>query len=350
MIKRIRVKTLKIGDIIATDVMYGGRTRPLVVKNSVVTPYIKERLEELDIMNVEILSKRQSKEELIKIEKERKKKVFKRQYKEDIDNIKDVFSDIITGEKVNLNKINNISQNLIQNADDIVTTFESIDEIKLMDDYTYAHSINVSIYAMMLGKWLDLGDEEIKSLVKSGVLHDIGKGKLDKEILNKPGKLTDEEFNHIKTHPVLGYEICKPMIFLSDDIKNGVLMHHEKLDGSGYPLGIRGSQIPFHARIIAICDIYDALNAKRVYKEEQTPFDTFDQIIEIGKRQLDQEILGVFLKNIVSIYIGRRVKMSNGEQGEVIHIPEEDISNPIVKINGAFYDLSKSEIKIEKIL
>lgn len=350
MIKRISVKSLKIGDMIAKDVIYGGRTRPLVVKDSVVTPYVKDRLEELNIRNVEIYGKKKSQQDLLKIEKERKKKVFKKKYKEDVDNIKDVFSDIIKGEKVNLNKIENVSKSLMTNADDIFTTVESIDEVKQMDDHTYEHSINVSLYAMMLAKWLNLDQEEIKSVVKAGVLHDIGKGKLDKDILNKPGKLTDEEFEHIKQHPVFGYEICKPIIFLSDEIKNAVLMHHEKLDGKGYPLGIEGKLIPFYARIIAICDIYDALTAKRVYKDKQTPFNTFNQMLEIGKGQLDEEMLDIFLKNIVSIYIGAKVKMSNGKTGEVVLIPEENISKPIIKIDDNFYDLSKSKLKIEEML
>ena len=350
MIKRIRVKNLKIGEVIATDVIYRDRTRPLVVKNSVVTPYVKERLEELEIMNVEIYSKKKSQKELQRIEQERKKKVFKKKYKEDVSSVKDVFNDIVKGEKINLNKIDHVSQSLVQNAGDIITTVESIDEIKQMDEYTYEHSINVSLYAMMLAKWLNLSDGEIKSVVKSGILHDIGKGKLDQDILNKPGKLTDEEFDHIKQHPVLGYEICKPMIFLSDEIKNGILMHHEKLDGSGYPLGIKDNQIPFYARIIAICDIYDALTAKRVYKAKQTPFDTFNQMIEIGKGQLDEDMLGIFLKNIVSIYIDSEVRMSNGQRGQIIHIPEKNISKPIIKIEDNFYDLSKSELKIEEML
>lgn len=351
MIKRVLVKSLEVGDIIATDIMYGGRTRPLVVRDSLVTPYIKERLEELEIMTVEIFEKDPDEEELKKIQKEKKKQVFKKQYSQNVDNIKNVFSDIIKGEKVNLSKIDNVSQSLIKNAEDIYTTVESIDEIKQMDDYTYAHSINVSLYAMMLAKWMKLDENEIKAIVKTGVLHDIGKGKVDKEILNKPGKLTDDEFEHIKQHTIFGYEICKPIIFLSDEIKNGVLMHHEKLDGSGYPLGIKDEQIPFYARIIAICDVYDALNSKRVYKEKQTPFDTFTQMVEIGRGKLDEEMLTIFLKNIVSLYIGSKVKMCSGEIGQIIHIPEDDTSNPIVKIGDVYYDLAKTEkIKIEEMV
>lgn len=351
MIKRIRVKELKIGDVIAKDVMYGGRTRPLVVKDSVVTPYIKERLEELEIMSIEIFAAKITEKDAIKIEREKKKQVFKKQYTQNVDNVKDVFTDIIRGDKINLNKIDNVSQNLIKSSGDIFTTVESIDEIKLMDDYTYAHSINVSLYSMMLGKWLNLGEDEIKSIVKSGVLHDIGKGKLDKEILNKPGKLTDEEFDHIKQHPVFGYEICKPMIFLSDEIKNGVLMHHEKMDGTGYPLGIKANQISFYARIIGICDVYDALNSKRVYKAKQTPFDTFEQMVDIGRGKLDEDMLSIFLQNIVSLYIGSNVMMSNGEVGEIIHIPAENTSKPIVKVGNTYYDMGKAEtLKIEEML
>lgn len=347
---RIRVKNLKVGDIIASDIMYGG-PRPLVVRHSVVTPYIKERLEELNITNVEILDKNKKLKDPKQEKKEKDKKIFKKQYTQNVDAVKDVFNDIIKGEKINLNKIDNVSQGLIQNSGDISTTIESINEIYEIDDNTYAHSINVSLYSMMLAKWLNLEDAEVKSIVKSGVLHDIGKGKLDQDILNKPGKLTDEEFDHVKNHAVLGYEICKPMIFLSDEIKNGVLMHHEKEDGTGYPFGIRGNRMSYYAKIIAICDVYDALNSKRVYKAKQTPFDTFDQMIEIGKGKLDEEMLNLFLTNIASLYIGNRVKTNMDQVGEIIHIPEENISKPVIKVEGIYYDLSKSEtMKIEEML
>lgn len=351
LIVRTIVKNLKIGDVIASDIMYGGGSRPLVVRDSVVTPYIKERLEELEIMSVNIINNDYKPKNPEIIKKEKDKKIFKKQYSQNVDAVKDVFNDIIKGEKINLNKIDNISRGLIKNTSDIATTVESINEINEIDDDTYAHSINVSLYSMMLAKWMNLDDSEVKSIVKSGVLHDIGKGKLDKDILNKPGKLTDDEFNHIKKHTIYGYDICKPMIFLSDEIKNGVLMHHEKSDGTGYPLGIGTGKISFYAKIIGICDVYDALNSKRVYKEKQTPFDTFNQMIEIGKGKLDEEMLILFLKNIASLYVGSKVKTNMDQVGEIIHVPSENISRPIIKIDGTYYDLSKTEtIKIDEML
>lgn len=354
MIKRVRISKLKTGDIIAKDIMIEGRKYPLVVKDTVVNEYIKSRLEELQITSISIFDpeyKEESKTPKDENEKLReKKREFKKQYNKNTSDLKNVFTGIAKGEKVNIQNITSISTNLFNSTDDIFAAIESIGEIKQMDENTYAHSINVALYSILLGKWLELEESEVKSLAKAGVLHDIGKSKVDQDILHKPGKLTEDEFKEIQKHTVYGYEICKPNIWISEEIKNGVLMHHEKIDGSGYPLGLKGSQLSLYPKILAVCDVYDALNSKRSYKAKQTPFDTFKQMIEIGNGKLDFKIMGVFLIRIMSLYIGAKVKMNTGEIGEIAFIPPENMSNPIVKINNNYYDLSKNQnYKIEEM-
>ena len=355
MFKTISVKNLRIGDIVANDIYYPGEEDPLAIKNSLVTSYIKEKLEKLEIAVIDIVNqgfiKEAPAEETLQEKRARNKREFKKQYTEGVTNVRDLFTDITKGKKIELDKIECISGNLLTSSGDILTTVESIDEIKLMDDITYSHSINVSLYAMMMGKWMDLGEKELSSIVKAGILHDIGKAKVDQIILNKPGKLTDSEFDHIKKHTVYGYDVCRPLDFLDEDVKKAVLMHHEKLDGTGYPLGVSSKNIPVFARIIGICDVYDALNSKRVYKEKQTPFDTFNQIADIAKGKLDEDLLRLFLKNVVSLYKGAMIRMSTGEIGEVIHINSTNISKPIIKIANNFFDLSKDKnLKIEEML
>lgn len=355
MFKRVSVKDLRVGDIVADDIYCPGEKSPIAVKNSLVTLYIKETLEKLEVNVVNIVNSEfitQGLDIVSPEEKRRKhKEEFKKHYTEGVSNIRNIFTDIIKGEKVDLEKIDSLSGNIIDSTDDILTTVESINEIKLMDDITYSHSINVSLYAMMLAKWLKLNEQEIRSLVKAGVLHDIGKAKVDQVILNKPGRLTELEFEEIKKHTVYGYKVCRPLDFVDEDVKKAVLMHHEKLDGSGYPLGVSAKNIPLFARIIGICDVYDALNSKRVYKDKQTPFDTFNQITDIAKGKLDEEVLKIFLRNVVSLYRGSRVKMNTGEIGEIVHVNSTNISKPIIKISNNFYDLSKdNNIKIEEML
>lgn len=355
MFRTISVKNLKIGDRVANDIFYPGQESPLAIKNSLVTSYIKEKLEKLEIAAIDIVKKEFVKERSVEETQEQKhqrdKVEFEKHYTENVSNVRNLFSDITKGEKMNFENIDSISRDLILNSGDILTTVESINEIKLMDDITYTHSINVSLYAMMLGKWMGLDEKELRYLVEAGVLHDIGKAKVDQLILNKPGRLTESEFEEVKKHTVYGYDVCRPLEFLDEDIKNAVLMHHEKLDGTGYPLGLTSKKISTFARIIGICDVYDALNSKRVYKDKQTPFDTFNQITDIAKGTLDEDLLKLFLKNVVLLYKGAKVKMSTGEIGEVIHINSKNISKPIIKIDNNFYDMSTdSSLKIEEML
>ncbi|AFS79431.1 putative metal dependent phosphohydrolase [Gottschalkia acidurici 9a] len=355
MIKKVRVNQIKIGDIVGEDILWESREYPLVTRNTIVNEYIKSRLRDLNISHIDIFDpdykEIDTNDDSYNRKLEEKKTLFKRNYRKSILNVRDIFRDIAKGESINFSKITNVSTDLFKNAKDVLATIESINEIKEIDDYTYNHSINVALYSMYLADWLRLEKREIKSIIKAGILHDIGKGKIDQEILNKPGKLTEEEFNEMQKHTIYGYDICKPIIWLSDEIKHGALMHHEKIDGSGYPFGLKGDQIPIYAKIIAICDIYDALNSKRVYKEKQTPFDTFSQMIKIGKGKLDSKILYIFLTNIVHIYIGSKVKMNTGDIGEVAFIPPTNITNPIVKINNKYYDLSKSrKYKIKEMI
>ena len=247
MKKRVRVTQLEIGDVIANDIMYYGRRQPLVTKDTVINEYIRHRLDELGIVFVKIYDpdyvEKKEKLDTSKEQRQKNKKVFRAKYNQNVSNMKDVFTDIAKGNTVNIHKVLNVSNEIFKDTQDVYTIIDSISEIREIDDYTYRHSINVSLYAMLLGKWLGLKEQSLKELIQTGVLHDIGKGKVDQDILNKPGKLTDEEFEEIKKHTIYGYEICKPVIWLNDNMKNGVLMHHEKSDGSGYPLGLKEDNI-----------------------------------------------------------------------------------------------------------
>lgn len=204
---------------------------------------------------------------------------------------------------------------------------------------------------MLLGKWLGLKSSQIDDLIKAAILHDIGKVKIPEKILNKKGKLSDEEFEIMKKHPVHSYEIALDSQKLSFDILKAILLHHEKENGSGYPLMVRGDKIPLYAKIIGICDVYDALTSERVYKGRMSPFDAF-KIIELdGYELFDVKVMLTFLQNISNYYIGTDVVLNNGDIGQVVYINPRNISYPIVKIGSEYIDLlSTKELKIVSLL
>ncbi len=177
------------------------------------------------------------------------------------------------GKKIILTEINEELDELVNEIlvnDNILGRMRQLEE---KDDYTFNHSLNVSMLATMLGKWIGYSQKQIKQLALTGLFHDIGKLKISDNIINKPGKLTDTEFNKMKQHPIYSYNILKETVGISSNVAMGALQHHEREDGSGYPpLGLKSKEIHEYAKIIAVCDTYDAITSNRVYKPKVSPF------------------------------------------------------------------------------
>ena len=169
-----------------------------------------------------------------------------------------------------------------------------INLFKFADSYTYTHSINVALLSTLIGKWMKYGKNMQDSLMLAGLLHDIGKMKIDKNILNKPDKLTEDEFEEIKKHPVYSYELLQDNKDIPLDVKVGILMHHERMDGSGYPYGVYNENINEIAKVLAIADAYDAMISERPYQKKRSPFEVI-QLMQTGIfGKLDPKILLTF--------------------------------------------------------
>lgn len=195
-----------------------------------------------------------------------------------------------------------------------------------------------------------MSEEEGKLLTVAGVLHDVGKTKVDPVVLNKEGKLTNEEYEIVKKHSYLGYKMVEKSD-LPEEIKSAVLMHHEKIDGSGYPMGLKGDKISKFAKIVCICDIYDAMTSNRVYRDKICPFDVIRSFEKSSLGVLDTEYLLIFLQNIAYTYVGSMVELSDGRTAEVVFINSANLSMPIVKCDDSFMDLSQtSDITIDHII
>lgn len=187
-----------------------------------------------------------------------------------------------------------ITQKVEQN--EIELTMVLSNALDSRDSYTMHHSENVAKYALMIAKQMKLSKEMCTTIYIGGLLHDIGKIGIQETILNKPGKLTDEEYQVIKTHPMIGYDMIKNVDrFHEDGVLDIVLYHHERYDGSGYPLGLRGSEIPFVARIVAVADAFDAMTSNRVYRDKLELDYALNEIRENIGIQFDPQIAETFL-------------------------------------------------------
>jgi HD-GYP domain-containing protein (c-di-GMP phosphodiesterase class II) len=175
-------------------------------------------------------------------------------------------------------------------------TLSSIMKIAAHDYYTHTHSINVSIYSLSLAKFIGLKDKDLEDMGMSSMLHDLGKSRVDWEIINKNGKLSDAEFEQMKKHPGSGYEIAVEMGITDKRILAGIRSHHEKLDGKGYPDGLNDKQISLFPRIIAVCDVFDALTTKRSYKDAMTSFEAIKIMKEHMSTHLDMRLVNTLIK------------------------------------------------------
>ena len=193
-----------------------------------------------------------------------------------------------------------------------------IHDLKSYDEYTFHHSLSVSLLSVATGQELGLDLKDSMELGRCGLLHDIGKQFVAWDIINKPGKLTDDEFRLVMEHPSLGVQNLKAKGFASVTLTNGILFHHEKENGRGYPKGLAGTDIPLFAKIIAVADVFDALTSYRSYRKPLTPTAAFEIISADAGAAFDRDVLAAFLKRLELYPVNTIIELSSGKIATVI--------------------------------
>lgn len=232
-----------------------------------------------------------------------------------------------------------------------VELFNMIQAVRFSEDSIYSHCLNVALEATALGKWLKLPKEDLFNLTTAGLLHGIGKTEIDPEILNKTGKLSPEERKTIETHTLYGYDILKKAGF-SEKIYNVSLNHHERLDGSGYPNGLKKGEIDSFSQIIAIIDVYDGMTSIRPYRPPLCAFQVIEEFERRGYGKYNTKYMLTFLQHLAGMNLNSIVMLDNGISGRVVYINRSRASRPIVKLeDGTMIDLSmEKDIHIVSVL
>jgi HD-GYP domain-containing protein (c-di-GMP phosphodiesterase class II) len=223
--------------------------------------------------------------------------------------------------------ISDIVDNIIHNKDVEV----NMKHLWGHHEYTYLHCVNVGILAVCVGIKLNFTRDELLCLGAAGILHDIGKKFIPLEILDKQGKLTDEEFDIVKNHPELGYGILASALELSSITKVGILEHHERYDGSGYPRGLRGDEITVFGRILAVADTYDAMTSDRAYRNAFSPSETVEYLMGNGNKLYDSLIIDTFIRCVTIYPVGTCVELSDGTQGIIIKNYSDCVLRPVIR-------------------
>lgn len=241
-------------------------------------------------------------------------------------------------------------KSLITPGQTVIQYFDMLHNLRSSDDSVYSHSLNVAMISRILGKWLKWNSSDLDSLVIAGLLHDIGKILIPSEILNKEGKLTDEEFEQIRWHPRSGYDLIKDLK-VDSRIKKAALQHHERCDGSGYPMQVSEIMLDDFAMVVAIADVYDAMTAARKYRAPLCPFQVIREFERDGYHKYKTEFLLTFLRHIATTYQNNRVILSDGQAAKIILLNQNTLSEPLVQLNdGSCIDLATSPLYIQSIV
>ena len=345
------IATLQPGTILAKNI-YGSNGNVLLAAGKELSAPMIQRLQSLGVTQVYIQDPRT--DDIIveeAVSEETRNRAVKIVY--------ETFSQMVEARKWMKAVANNrLGRDFRRAFEDILYDLQSkkqvmvnLSNIYTTDNYLYSHSVNVGIYSATLGMTMGLKRDELIDLGIGAMLHDIGKTQIPQEILNKPGKLTDEEYEIMKEHAMIGYQILKEQPDIPLRSAHCALQHHERLDGTGYPRRLKADQIHLFGQIVGIADVYDALTSNRVYRKGYLPHEALE-ILFASTGGFDPDLIAKFRDHIALYPIGLMVKLNTGEQAVVVDINTRFPQRPIVRVlyNAAGEDVTPYEVDLSQDL
>ncbi len=225
-----------------------------------------------------------------------------------------------------------VAKEMIAEIIDKGTISIDMTDLRECDDYTYSHSVNVALYSSIIGLSLGFDEKALEELALAGLLHDLGKMSIPKEILNKEGRLTQEEYQIMKSHSKISYDIIKERWDITPNVKVAVLFHHENEDGSGYPNGIVGADMTLYTKVLHVADVFDALLSKRPYKKPYSAYEVSEYMMGACGIMFDQDIVTALLKHVPLYPKGTEMIMSDGRHCIIVENKEMHNLRPIIRL------------------
>lgn len=233
---------------------------------------------------------------------------------------------------LNVSKLQQVFKNLMKEIKSTNNAMNLLTNVYVHDNYTFSHSTNVTIYVLAMAIKLGYNEKKLNEIGMGSMLHDIGKILIPKEILNKQGKLTNEEYDIVKQHPTFGFELLRKQHEVSLLSAHCAFQHHEKLDGTGYPRGLKEEEIHPYGKIMAICDVFDALTSNRSYRDAMLPHTAMEILFAGANTHFDSELIRVFQRSVATYPEGVTVELNTGETGIVVSYQFSAPARPIVRV------------------
>ena len=339
---QMRINELKCGMVLAGDIV--SENTVLINRGAVITDILINKLKEKYILaKIEVFISNNDITSPIIVDKKKTAEDIQQSFDKFSSNVKNIFDNIYNGDTTDIIEVKNFAKRIQEEMNPTLDVIKNIVFYGSGKDSIYRHSVNVAALSSTLGRWLGLTDNDIDLLTCAAILHDFGKTKISRTILDKIESLTKYEFDEIKKHPVIAYTSLKKIPNLDSVVSLGVLMHHERLDGSGYPFGSKQDQINVFAKIIAIADTFDAINSTRAYKKSKGPFEALEIIQTESLGKLDYEYCNVFLEHMINYYVGESVLLNTNTICKIVFIDINDLAHPLL-INGSeFISLNQNK-------
>jgi putative nucleotidyltransferase with HDIG domain len=254
-------------------------------------------------------------------------------YSEALDTSKALVAACYMNKRIEVSQVQESVDQLVESVSRNRDALSALIKLRHFDDYTYTHSLNVSVLSISTGKALGLNDDDLKILGLGTMFHDVGKTRVPPEILNKPGKLTDDEFAIMRNHAALSADVILEQKLQVDDLVIKVARyHHERMDGSGYPDHLKGEQIPNLATICGLSDVYDALTSDRVYHKGMLPHDALKFIYSLRGSHFQPEWVDRFVQSVGIYPPGSVVELNTKHLGVVMEVNHGSLLTPVIKI------------------
>lgn len=362
---RVKASQLVPGCVLLRDIK-GKTNRAIIPKNTVLTEEHITVIKKFLVDSVEVASKLakgaaftpEQVEEAKQVQhpvpepQEEELPTFEVQYEQTVQAYKKMFENWKNGTPIDMPYVRKQMIPLLKRMEDISSFVYTLHHYATKRDYFYYHSVAVGILSAFLAKKMGYPSGEWLQIGLAGLLSDAGMSKVDHNLLSQTDPLSPEQMAELKKHPTYSYRMVEQIPTIKQSVKLAILQHHERMDGSGYPLGLTSSKVHKFAKIIAVCDMYHAMTCERAYKQKQSPFLVIEELQKEQFSTLDPDVVASFVESMTHFSIGTKIRLSNNQLGEIVFIDTKHPTRPMVRMEDKdeIVSLQQTEMYIEEIV